>query len=88
MMLGSSTDHSEQGASAIERASLWSKTTFSWVGPLIQKGADNEAFEDRDALFLVRQTDDVIYLSQQFSHTYENLAKKYKVGTAAPINAE
>ncbi len=77
--MNDSADHSKPGSSAIERANLWSKATFSWVDPLIQKGEANEPFEDRGALFLVRRTDDVIYLSQQFSHTYENLARKHKV---------
>jgi hypothetical protein len=68
-----------KGQSAIERASLYSKATFSWVGPLIDRGVEGEALGDTDACFLVRSTDDVFHLSAQFDATYRALEGKYQV---------
>ena len=65
--------------SAIEKAGFFSKATFTWVSPLIEKGVAGETFSDRDAAFLVRRTDDVFHLSERFHANYQRLSEKYQV---------
>jgi hypothetical protein len=69
--------------SAIEAAGLWSRISFSWVGPLIHKGWHSLQLERDDARFLLPQDTDVPQLSQQFEAAYGKL----KVGCTAAAAA-
>jgi hypothetical protein len=59
--------------SAIEAAGLWSRISFSWVGPLIHKGWHSLQLERDDARFLLPQDTDAPQLSQQFEAAYGKL---------------
>ena len=61
------------GTSAIERAGLWSRISFNWVGPLIHKGWHNLKFEQDEARFLMPAHDDAPQLSQRFEQTMSQL---------------
>jgi hypothetical protein len=65
--------------SALETAGLWSRISFSWVGPLIHKGWHSLQLERDDARFLLPQDTDAPQLSQQFEAAYSKL----KVGCTA-----
>jgi hypothetical protein len=66
------------GESALERASIWARISFSWVGPLIKKGWLDLKFEQEGARFLMPACDDAPQLSEQFEQSYA----KVKVRTA------
>lgn len=59
-----------KGASALERAGLWSRISFSWVGPLIKEGWIDLKFEQDGARFLMPAQDDAPQLSEQFEQSY------------------
>jgi hypothetical protein len=56
-------------ASASERAGLWSKISFSWVGPLIKSGWAKE-LDEEDARFLVPSYDDATALAEGFDAAF------------------
>lgn len=58
------------GESALERASIWARISFSWVGPLIKKGWVDLNFEQEGARFLMPAYDDAPQLSEQFEQSY------------------
>jgi hypothetical protein len=69
--------------SAIEAAGLWSKISFSWVGPLISKGWHTLQLKRDDAQFLMPHDTDAPQLSQTFEAAYGKL----KVGCTAAAAA-
>lgn len=58
------------GTSAYERAGIFSRISFAWVGPLIKKGWLQLKFEENEARFLVPARDDAPQLSTQFEQSY------------------
>lgn len=58
------------GTSALERAGLWSRISFAWVGPLIDQGWQQLHFQENEARFLMPACDDAAALSAQFEKTY------------------
>jgi hypothetical protein len=67
--------------SALERAGLWSRISFAWVGPLIRKGWLDLKFQEDAARFLMPVCDDAPQLSQQFEQSYAHV----KVCVVVPI---
>lgn len=61
------------GTSALEKAGIMSRISFSWVGPLIEKGWVQLEFPADGARFLVPAHDDAIQLSQQFEWSYAHV---------------
>lgn len=59
-----------QKQSALERAGLWSRISFAWVGPLIKQGWLDLKFQEDAARFLMPACDDAPQLSQQFEQSY------------------
>jgi hypothetical protein len=60
----------DTGSSALERAGVWSRISFSWVTPLIQRGWLDLKFEQDGARFLMPARDDAPELSEQFEQSY------------------
>jgi hypothetical protein len=67
----------QQQVSALEAAGLWSRTSFSWAGPLIHKGWHSLQLERDDARFLLPQDTDAPQLSQQFEAAYGKLKVRF-----------
>lgn len=66
----------EKSLSPYERASLLSRITFSWAGPLLKTGA-SRPLDEGDATFLVPKDDDAAVLAHQFEQRYQKLQKHY-----------
>jgi hypothetical protein len=75
-------------SSALERAGIWSRISFSWVTPLIQRGWLDLRFEEDGARFLMPARDDAPQLSEQFEQSYAKVKvspPSYDWYTHAPI---
>jgi len=72
-----------KGASAYEKAGVWSHISFSWVTPLIQRGWHSIVFKEDDAQFLMPTSDDASQLAETFEAAYLKNKVYYHMGGAA-----